>query len=355
MCTNISYPKVYVDEAGNTGANICDEKQKYFVLSAVSFTDEELLRIKQDINYPKELHFVNMKRSVAGRTAIKNILSHPLIDENHISYQIIDKSFCIYAQMIDYIVEPVFHYILKQDIYKKRGNILLANVLYVFAKNHKNQKLVNQLKLAFVRMMRSQNSDSVRDFYDIVKALKDDTDTSDSFVDILSCIKMSSQILEEVLIEDKKYGLDTMLTSLISMINHWYEKFFQKLHIISDDSKQFIEQQRILYKLAAIPEEKIVGYDTRKQKYPLPMYKFEMCSSQDSFGVQLADIIASAVAFRWNASTRDQKFHQEIAQYPFFDIPCYPIFPASVDKLTEVVDSSEDEDPFEFLAKHFER
>jgi hypothetical protein len=58
---NNTYPKIYIDESGNTGSNICDENQKYFVLSAVSFSDKEVEQIQSDIDYPKELHFSERK------------------------------------------------------------------------------------------------------------------------------------------------------------------------------------------------------------------------------------------------------------------------------------------------------
>ena len=35
-------PKVYFDEAGNTGSNITNQVQPYFVLSSVCYTDDEL-------------------------------------------------------------------------------------------------------------------------------------------------------------------------------------------------------------------------------------------------------------------------------------------------------------------------
>lgn len=35
-------PKVYFDEASNTGSNITNKEQPYFVLSAVSYTEVSL-------------------------------------------------------------------------------------------------------------------------------------------------------------------------------------------------------------------------------------------------------------------------------------------------------------------------
>ena len=93
-------PKVYFDEAGNTGSNITNNKQPYFVLSSVNFTDEELVQLQEDVAFNDELHFVKIKSRWDGRAAIKRLLEHPLFDEHHVTFQIVDKAFATYAFMV---------------------------------------------------------------------------------------------------------------------------------------------------------------------------------------------------------------------------------------------------------------
>lgn len=73
-----TYPTIYIDEAGNTGSNVLNCNQPYFVLSAVHFTDAELVQLQKYIMYDKELHFVEMKKSIKGRNTIKLILQHSI-------------------------------------------------------------------------------------------------------------------------------------------------------------------------------------------------------------------------------------------------------------------------------------
>jgi len=351
---NTYFPKIYVDESGNTGSNICDKFQRYFVLSAISFLDEELEQIQADINYPKELHFLNMKESIAGRKAIKKLLSHNLINSEHISYQLWDKTFCIYAQITDMTIEPVFHYIFHEDLYKRRKNILAANCLYFFGENHIDKNAINEFKISFMTMMREQSKRSIIAFYDNVRKLK--AKSIDELNEFLFLIELSESILEYVLVEDNKYCLDTTFTSLISLTNHWYNKFQTKLEIIADNSKSLTAQELLINKFSNIKEECFVGYDTRKHTYPLPIHRFKMVDSKDSFGVQVADMIASAVTFRWNEPTKKyQKFHDEIAELDFFNLPCYPICPTSYEELSQPIDDSDDIDPLDFLVKNLEK
>ena len=80
----------------------------------------------------RNFNFVEMKKSIKGRLTIKKILQHSLMNEDHISFEFIDKQFCIYAQIVDMTIEPVFYFIYKEDLYKKRGNIIFGELSIYF-------------------------------------------------------------------------------------------------------------------------------------------------------------------------------------------------------------------------------
>ena len=128
-------PTVFFEEAGNTGSNITNSEQPYFVLSSVSFTDEELAQIKENVAFDDELHFVRIKNMWDGRDAIRRLLDNPLFDENHVTFQIVDKAFATYAFMVDMLIEPFMKYRLGENLYKGRSNVIMANCLYTFAEN----------------------------------------------------------------------------------------------------------------------------------------------------------------------------------------------------------------------------
>ena len=169
-------PKVYFDEAGNTGSNITNNDQPYFVLSSVSFTDEELVRLQADVAFDDELHFVKIKSRWDGRDAIRRLLMHPLFDENHITFQIVDKAFATYAFMVDMLIEPFFKFRLHENLYKERSNVKMANCLYSFAENASMRDAtikayVQDLKKGFEAMMRQQTQEAVEDFFETVNIL----------------------------------------------------------------------------------------------------------------------------------------------------------------------------------------
>lgn len=108
---------IYFDEAGYTGSDLTNEDQPFFVVGSACFTDDELNRIKSDlgISDDTELHFKKLYGSRAGRVQIMSILSHPLMDNTHVKFGIADKRYCIYAQIVDTIIET-FAYTLGENL-----------------------------------------------------------------------------------------------------------------------------------------------------------------------------------------------------------------------------------------------
>lgn len=347
-----TYPNIYIDESGYTGSHVLDANQPYFVLSAVHFTEAELKRLQKDITFDKELHFVEMKRSKIGRQTIKQILEHPLINESHISFEFIDKQFCICAQIVDIIIEPVFYSIYKKNLYKNRGNIILANCLYTFCKAHKDQEAITDFLFSFENMIRTQTEEDIEDFYINVEILS--LYSNEALTDILQHIKFSHAIIEEILPNDQVYCLDTTVTSLLRMVDHWFKKLGTKVNIITDDSKPIKAKLEMIKQLSELTvEQQYIGYDTRKQIFPLPINSISMVDSKANFGVQLADLIASSLAFTsGNATPKYIKFKNELQQMPFFKLKGHTIQPATTEYLSQNVDDSNDSDPLDFIIQH---
>lgn len=96
--------------------------------------------------------------------------------------------------------------------------------------------------------MREQTEESIEDFYlnvDILSSISDEP-----LIDILSHISLSRRILDNVLIEDNKYCLDTTVTSLLCMVDHWYKKLKIKINVITDDSKPIKSSLDIIEQLS---------------------------------------------------------------------------------------------------------
>ena len=135
---------LYFDESGYTGSDLVNSKQPYFSLASIRMTDEEIAQIKKDVSYcewGKELHFKSMYKSYQGQKMLDKIFNHPLMDNYHVLLSFAYKRYCIYANIVNILVETMYH-INGINLYEGAKNLILANGLYCFAILHPNKDLV---------------------------------------------------------------------------------------------------------------------------------------------------------------------------------------------------------------------
>lgn len=138
---------LYFDEAGYTGADLNNKNQPFFTLASTCLTEDEMQAIRKDIGYDewgRELHFVSMYTNYRGRGVLNKIFSHPLLDSIHVKLAFALKRYCIYAQMVDILVET-YYYMNGINIYVGAKNLLLSNGLYYLAISHSNQQFASAL------------------------------------------------------------------------------------------------------------------------------------------------------------------------------------------------------------------
>lgn len=179
---------LYFDEAGYAGPDLTNSKQLYFSLASIRMTDEEIARMKKDIDYPewgKELHFKGMYKSYQRQKMLDKIFNHPLMDDNHVLPSFASKRYCIYANIVDILVETLYDN-NGINLYEGAKNLILANGLYYFAILHPNKDLVTEFENCFVTMVREPSVESIANFYRTTDKLRYDTDIREEFFVMLS-------------------------------------------------------------------------------------------------------------------------------------------------------------------------
>lgn len=241
--------KYYFDEAGYTGSDLTNVDQPFFSLGSVKYTDDEIQQIKNDLslNDATELHFKKLYKSSKGQQRIHSLLSHHLVDKEHIKIGIAEKRYCIYAQIVDVLIETMAHSI-GENIYANRGNLIMANLLYTFAINHSNQPLVKAFEKAFVYMIREQDDASITGFYQKANNLYNDADTNKEFKEMLKFVIVSRVTVNEAFTDDKFY-LDNTLTVFVSLVFAWYKQTGMRLDVKFDDSKPIATKEDLIRQL----------------------------------------------------------------------------------------------------------
>ena len=352
----LSMNRIYFDEAGYTGADLTNVAQPYFALASVRFTEEELAIIRNDIGLDantKEIHFKNLHTNWEGRDLLDKLFSHPLLDKKHIKTGVALKRFCIYAQMVDTIIES-FLFSRGVDLYKNQNNNKLANFLYAFSILHKNQELVSNFEKAFVEMLRKHSQDAIEKFYQSVDLLINDSATTNSFKELLFMIPFTLQTVQDALVNDNPFYLDNTLSLFVALVEKWYSNTKAKDNIIFDNSKPIAFQKGLIEKLRDMPvKETEVGYDDRKHVYPLPIGNILLASSTDYLGIQIADTIASAIVFiLTNKNVKLQKYQQQLQCFEVFREIDLPLTPSTMEQLTKNFDMSSDINPLDFICNY---
>ena len=226
---------LYFDEAGYTGPDLTNNIQPYFALASIRMTADEIDCMKKDIGYcewGKELHFKSMYTNPHGRTMLDKIFNHPLMDDNHVLPSFAYKRYCIYANIVNILVET-FYYNNGINLYEGAKNLILANGLYYFAILHPNKDLVTEFENCFVTMVREPSVESIANFYRTTDKLRYDTDIREEFFVMLSEIRPTIQYIKEAL-TNKKFYIDLTIPLFSISIQEWYKRTGEKESVLFD-------------------------------------------------------------------------------------------------------------------------
>ncbi len=346
---------LYFDEAGYTGPDLTNNEQPFFVLTSIRMTDDEIVSLKEDIGYSdwkKEIHFKSMYKDPLGRAMLDKIFNHPLMDDNHVLPSFANKRYCVYAHIVNMLVETMY-YNHGLNLYEGAKNLILANCLYYYAILHPNKDLVAEFENSFVGMVRDPSIKSVANFYMATDKLRYDADTTDSFSNMLSEIPPTKQYINEAL-SNKKFYIDLTIPLFSVSIQEWYKRTKEKENVLFDSSEPFFANKEFMENLRdmEVPET-IVGYGNGKHVYPLPVGNMDIAMSHKEFGLQLADVFASALCFA--LTPRDDKFvkyQDKIKSLPIFQNIKLNIAPSTIDFIVERMKETAEIDPLDFLCEH---
>lgn len=346
---------LYFDEAGYTGPDLTNPDHPYFTLASIRLTDDEVEKMKKDFNYNgwgKEFHFSSMYTNHSGRLMLDRVFNHPFMDANHVLLSFAFKRYCIYANIVNILVETYYHNV-GLNLYDGAKNLILANGLFYFAELHPNKLLIAELEDSFVKMVRKPSFESVDDFYNTTNKLKLDKDTKHDFFDMLSEIPPTIAFVNEAL-SINKFHIDLTVPLFSISIQEWYKKTGVKDDVVFDSSEPFFANMDFLERLRDmnVPETE-VGYGKNKHVYPLPVGKMKIVKSYQSFGIQLADVFASALNLVLTPRTDKYTIYQEkLKQLPIFQKVKLNLAPTTIEYIEERMKETADIDPLEFLCDH---
>lgn len=298
---------IYCDEAGNTGANLLDPDQPFFILASNDFSSGEADALLEHVRSGQggEPKFSVLRRRPEGIVRVIRLLSDPRLNKDRVRIDVFHKRYMIVSKMVDLIAETLVHQI-GGDLYERGGNIAMANVLYYCMPTFCGEDRTNAFLQAFVELIRYGADAHMDKFYaagqQMLLASK-----SDDF-------KNDLMYFTEPALFDRWYlnfdwsALDPAIPALFHQIVVWGNRKGDRFHVLHDRSKPILASQQTFEMMMAGPGEgsKTIGTDRRKISFPLRALSLNQGDSVDHPQLQVADLCAGAINHFYKCHLADQ-------------------------------------------------
>jgi hypothetical protein len=325
-------PTIFLDESGNTGANLIDKEQPFFTMAGVNFSQGEAERLLAlvDSKSPKEVHFSSLKRRRSGQEAVLRLLEHSLIKKGNVKVCVYHKQFMVTTKIVDLLIE----YMANEtgfDLYENGGNIALSNMLHYCMPTFCGEENVASMQKLFIEMIKKRDDEAINAFYESIEALEAKS-VSEKFKGDLDMILMTKSLINDALSNVDRTNLDPLIPSLFSQCVEWGIEYPKGFHVIHDESKT-LGMQQVLFEqfMDWTKTEMELGYDRRKFKLPLKGKSLNFATSEAYPQLQVADVVASAVSYWANGvygGVKDDVFFQELDKLNFRKLITSVVWPS---------------------------
>jgi uncharacterized protein DUF3800 len=293
----VSIPLIAFDESGNTGQNLLDPDQPIFALASVRLTEAEAKALLADAA-PKgatEAKFTRLRSSREGRERLASLLKSPLLPLDAVRLAVFHKPFMVTTKIVDLLVEP-FLYERGVNLYEKRGNLALANILHVVTPPFCGEKEYRVLLDRFVVMVRDHSPQSLKAFYDHVSHLRA-INKHPPFDRDLRLLADTREVAEAGTFAPDITALDPAVPGFFDLAAQWTAQLQGPFDVVHDSSKPLAREREKLELVMSAdqPAQVFAGAGPRRQ-LPLLSTGIRFADSAAVPQIQVADLIAGATA-----------------------------------------------------------
>lgn len=288
---------VFCDEAGNTGANLLDKDQPFFVLASNNFSAEEAEELLGHVQLPRdsEPKFTTLKKSGAGVAKLIRFLSDPRLSNERVVVDVFHKPFMVVTKLVDLVAETLIHQI-GGDLYQHGANIAMSNMLHYCMPAFCGQDNTDRFLQSFVDLVRKQEQAHIAAYYEagssMLEACKNESFKEDLFL-FTDPRLFTSWFGGEI----DSHSLDPAIPALFGHIAVWGARVHDRFDVVHDDSKPILATQSTFESMMARPQQEsaLVGYDRRKFRYPLRAKSLSQANSKTHPQIQVADLCAGVI------------------------------------------------------------
>lgn len=287
-------PVIYCDEAGNSGANLLDPEQPFFVLASNNYTAEEAIELLELVRSPQggEPKFSTLRKSNGGRERLRAFLQHDLIRTDRIFTDTYHKRFMVVTKMVDLIAETLIHKV-GGDLYERGANIAMSNMLFGCMPVFCSEEVTTHFLQSFVRLIRDPQLKHVLMFHDAGRQMIERS-SSEPFKRDLDWFTNPSFFDDWWDDHINWSSLDPAIPALFNHVVEWGSRQEDRFHIVHDSSKPILATQHEFEEMMALEGEASteIGRDRRKIQFPLRALSLSQAPSDARPQLQIADLCA---------------------------------------------------------------
>lgn len=298
---------IYCDEAGNTGANLLDPDQPFFVLASNDLSSGEAEALLEHVRSGQggEPKFSVLRRRPEGVARIIQLLSDPRLNKDRVRIGVLHKRYMIVSKLVDLVAETLIHE-TGGDLYERGGNIAMANALYYCMPAFCGEERTTAFLQAFVDLIRHGAAVHKDKFYAAGRQLL----LASKSVEFKKHLMYFTEpaLFHRWYLNFNWSALDPAIPALFQQIVVWGSRKADRFHVIHDRSKPILASQQTFEMMMAGPGEgsKTIGTDRRKIIFPLRALSLTQGDSVDHPQLQLADLCAGAVNHFYKCHLADQ-------------------------------------------------
>lgn len=361
----MSVPVIFMDESGFTGQDLFNPDQPVFVLATIFLSEEESQAIKADhfrAVQARELKHSELCKRPRSRAMVLSFLRRAVKRPEIIRFSVLHKRYDLVGQMVDWLVETRMHDV-GLNLYERGGHIGLTNLLYYCLRTFGGLDLFGDLLKRFQDMMRFRSRESFDAFFGPLYERYGQGEKLDEVTTYLLgfCVHPRGGLSPE-------FGFRQLqalpsnpfaghVTCALALMGKWKPHHAQPVTVISDASSAMVKERDIWNALVSpsLPPA-LVGYAGRIVSFPLMVKETRFESSYGWAGLQLADVLAGAMAsrLRWyiNGRDPDDSYGAALSEIDWVVFDTHAVWPSDDVTPEETGSIGEDgDDPIEHAAR----
>jgi len=326
---------LFVDECGYTGQDLLSCEQPVLSIASLNCGERRSSELKAKFFEQvraAELKHVSLAKRPAQQRMVLEFLQHLSSQPNMVKLAIAHKKYTLTTKMVDLLVAPAANQ-KGIDLFRDGANTLLSSTYFNLLPLLCGIEYFDDLLGRFHRMMLLRTRESFDSFSEIVSAKGHPRQANG----MLSFLRMREPGLMSELLNSSDHCLDVAVAMTLALVAKWREGIPARQNItLIHDTSSAMARDRYLWDLLVdknVPSREYAFGPDHSFRFPIGVGRTRNEESKEWAGLQLADVIAGAIArhARWCIQGEDKDDNYALALstiIPSLMKPAHAIWPS---------------------------